>query len=334
MTQQWTSEGVLEIARAFQPACVLVAGAELGLFDALAKGAGTAHDVSSRLGTDTRATTMLLDALTAMELLAKNGGRYEMVHGVADALTGSGSDSVLAMVRHMGTCLRHWAQLGNVTITGRRADRTPSIRGAEADMEAFIEAMNEISRAMAPGMVQALGPPVFQRLLDVGGGPGTWTIAFLECAPQAMATLFDLPDVIPIAQKHIVAAGLADRVRFVAGDFDADAALPGPADLAWVSAIVHMNSRDENRALFAKVRGALVDGGQILIRDVIMEESRTSPREGAMFAINMLVNTPGGGTYTFAELSEDLCASGFSDPVLVMRGDFMDSVVRAVRSSV
>ncbi|KKN34241.1 hypothetical protein LCGC14_0795400, partial [marine sediment metagenome] len=106
---------------------------------------------------------------------------------------------------------------------------------------------------------------------------------------------------------------------------------PTGADLAWVSAIVHMNSRAENRDLFAKVHAALVEGGRILIRDVVMDDSHTAPPAGAMFAINMLVNTPGGGTFSFPELSEDLRAAGFDDPALLRSDEFMNGVVQARR---
>ncbi|MGB2823376.1 MAG: methyltransferase, partial [Phycisphaerae bacterium] len=157
------------------------------------------------------------------------------------------------------------------------------------------------------------------------------TIAFLRAAPDARATLYDLPGTLPIAEKHLAAAGLLDRVDLVAGDFYADEALPSGADLAWVSAIAHQGSRGQNRELFAKVHAALASGGRVLVRDVVMDESRTSPAGGAMFAVNMLVNTPGGGTFTFRELSEDLAAAGFADPVLLRQDDFMGSVVQATK---
>ena len=115
------------------------------------------------------------------------------------------------------------------------------------------------------------------------------------------------------------------------GDFHADAALPPGADLAWVSSVVHMNSRQANRRLFAKIHAALVEGGRILIHDVVMDDSRTAPLLGAMFAVNMLVHTPEGGTYTFAELREDLVAAGFRRPVR-LRGEMRYAVIRAVKS--
>ncbi|MHC4563918.1 MAG: methyltransferase [Planctomycetota bacterium] len=331
MTRQWTVDEILDVARAFQPACVLAAGAELGLFDALADNPCTAEDLAGELNTDTRATIMLADALTAMQFLTKADGEYSLAPGVSDALTETGPQSVLAMVRHLANCLRSWAQLAEVVRTGRPAERTPSVRGAEADLTAFIEAMKDISRRMADDLVAAIGPPEFSHLLDIGGGPATWTIAFLGARPEASATVFDLPDVVSIARRHVEAAGLSDRVSFAAGDLHADDPLPTGADLAWVSAIVHMNSREQNRDLFAKTHAALADSGRILIRDVLVDASRTRPPGGAMFAINMLVNTEGGGTYTVEELSEDLTASGFREVRLLQEGVFMDSVIEAVK---
>ena len=331
MARNWTGKDVLETARAFQPACVLAAGAELGIFDALAETPLTSGDLAARVRGDPRATAMLADALTAMGLLTKQGERYAAAPGIRDCLTERGALNVLAMVRHLANCLRSWAQLAGVVRSGLRADRAPSVRGKEADLEAFIEAMNDVSRSQAPGLVKALGPLRFRHLLDVGGGPGTWTIEFLRAFPGTRATLFDLPEVIPIARRHIAAAGLEDRVTLAPGDLEADGPLPSGADLAWVSAIVHMNSREENRRLFAKVHAALKEGGRILIRDVVMEEDRVNPAEGAMFAVNMLVNTPAGGTFTFEELKEDLLAAGFRGPRFLLKGSSMDSVVEAVK---
>ena len=131
-----------------------------------------------------------------------------------------------------------------------------------------------------------------------------------------------------MARRRVAAAGLLHRVRLAAGDFMRHA-LPSGVDLAWVSAIVHQNSRAQNRALFAKVFQALTPGGHIAIRDILMEESRTHPVAGALFAVNMLVATEGGGTFTFAELREDLEAAGFIQTALRRQDEAMNSIVVA-----
>ncbi len=330
MARHWTADEVLELVRGFQPACIVVAAAELDMFSALVGEAKTAELLSEQLDTDLRGTRILTDALVALGLLEKQADRYALAGGVADVLVQAGAEQAISMVRLLGNCMRRWDQLAEVVRSGKPAERAPSILGAQVDMESFIEAMNEICLRTAPGLVAELGPPRFKRLLDIGGGSGTWTIAMLRATPRATAVIFDLPDVIELARRRIGETDLADRVSFVAGDLYSDN-LPAGADLAWVSAIVHQNSRQQNRELFAKVFSALDAGGRVLIRDVVMDESRTSPPTGAIFAVNMLTATSGGGTFTLAELSQDLASAGFKDVTLVRKDPGMNSVVEATK---
>ena len=330
MTKTWTAEDVLRVSGGFQAPCVLAAGADLGVFGALAGQPMAAEALAGKLGADARATRVILDALAAMGLLMKTASVYALAPGVADTLTDTGRDSVVAMVRHRANCLRRWVQLAEVALSGKPGERRPSIRGAAADTESFIGAMEDVSAPVAARLVGALAPHTFRHVLDVGGGPATWSIALLRAAPEATATLFDLPDVVPLAERRLREAGLLDRVTLVPGNLYTDP-LPAGADLAWVSAIIHMNSREQNRELFAKVHAALDDGGQIVVRDVVMDESRVRPVAGAFFAVNMLVATPGGGTYTFAEIRDDLESAGFIAPALVRQGEFMDFLVRATK---
>ncbi len=328
MVKKWTAEEVLEMARLFQPACVLAAAADLDVFSPLHEKPMTAQALASDLGTDSRATTILLDALAAMEFLTKQSNNYSVPEDVAKLLTEKSANSVLPMVRHLANCLRRWAVLASVTQTGKPAERTPSIRGEAADQAAFIGAMHNISGQIADEVVEKLQPLKFDHLLDIGGASGTWTIAFLSAVPEAKATLFDLTPVISMAEQRIADAGLGDRVSLVPGDFYTDD-LPDGADLAWLGAICHQNSREQNRALFSKIHKALNDDGVVVIRDVVMDPSHTSPKGGAMFAVNMLVNTQEGGTYTFDEYSHDLSEAGFGQVKLVHQDEFMNSLIRA-----
>ncbi len=162
----------------------------------------------------------------------------------------------------------------------------------------------------------------------MGGGSGTWTMAFLRADPNVKATWFDLPFVVPLVQRRLRRAGFLSRVWLVAGDFYEDN-LPTGADLVWVSAIVHQNSRAQNRDLFRKAFRALQPGGHIAIRDIVMQSSRTQPVRGALFAVNMLVATKGGGTFTFRELREDLESAGFRNVTLARPDAEMNAVVIA-----
>jgi SAM-dependent methyltransferase len=224
--------------------------------------------------------------------------------------------------------LRNWTQLAWVVKAGIPGPRMASIRGFDADRAAFVAAMHVVSGPIADELVARIGSLPFKHLLDVGGASGTWTMAFLRANARARATIFDLPDAIQQARQRFTGTEFADRVAFAAGDFYRDELPPG-ADLAWVSAIIHQHGREETRDLFAEVCRGLDPGGHIAIRDVVMELDRTRPAFGAMFAINMLVNTDRGDTYTFAEISEDLQAAGFSAVEHRVRAEDMTSVVVA-----
>jgi len=134
-----------------------------------------------------------------------------------------------------------------------------------------------------------------------------------------------------MARERLESEGLLDRVTLVAGDY-CEEELPREHDLALLSAIIHSNSPEENLDLYRKAFRSLNPGGRILIRDHVMEPGRTRPRDGAIFAINMLVGTSGGGCYTFREIEEGLSQAGFVQIRLIRQGEHMDAVVEGIKS--
>lgn len=319
---------ILEMMNGFRASCVMGAAAELDLWTLLDEQSLTAKQLAEKLQSDLRATTMLLDAVVALQLLEKHEGGYSVPRELRNWLTKDAEGTVLPMLQHASNIMRGWSQLAWTAKGGIPMPRPSSIRGPEADRASFIAAMHSISEPMADGLVAQLGPLTFRHLLDVGGASGTWTLAFLRAVPTATATIFDLPNTITQARQRLANTEFTPRVTLAAGDFYADD-LPEGADFAWVSAICHQHSRQHNRKLFAKVFKALAPGGRIAIRDIVMEPCRTQPREGALFAINMLVNTDTGGTFTLEEYAEDLKAAGFENPRLLVKHEAMNSVVVA-----
>jgi cyclopropane fatty-acyl-phospholipid synthase-like methyltransferase len=184
-------------------------------------------------------------------------------------------------------------------------------RGSEW-LESFLGAMDVFAREAAPQVAAAVGLSGVRRMLDVGGGAASYAIAFAQAEPELTAVVFDLPNVVPIAQRHIRRAGLEARLTTQAGDYRTDTFGSG-FDLALLSAIVHSNSFEENADLVRRCYDALVPGGRLVIRDFIMSPDRTQPAPGALFAINMLVSTEGGGTYTEAEMRAWLETAGFRE---------------------
>lgn len=330
MTPLNTPEAVLKLARQFMESRILLTAAELNLFTPLAETPHTAEQLSGRLGCDTRALAILLDALAAMGLVEKRDGAYRTPPSAAPFMSGGSPRSVIPMILHAAHLWESWSDLTPV-VRGTGPSRAPasSARGAD-ELSAFIGAMHVVGLSLAERIVAVIGPGPARNLLDVGGASGTYTIAFLRAAPGMKATLFDRPEVIPMARVRFSEAGLLDRVRLAAGDFYRDE-LPGGHDLALLSAIIHQNSPEENRELLGKAFRALVPGGRIVIRDHIMDPDRTQPRDGAIFAVNMLVNTEGGSTYTFEEVRAWLEGTGFANVRFLQKGERMDGLVEAIR---
>jgi hypothetical protein len=133
-----------------------------------------------------------------------------------------------------------------------------------------------------------------------------------------------------MARRRLKKEGVLHRVTLTPGDFYRDE-LPSGHDLAFVSAIIHQNSLEQNLSLFVKVFRSLNPGGRIIIRDHVMAPDRTSPKDGAIFAVNMLLSTTGGNTYTFDEIKDGLTQAGFIRARLLRAGEHMDSLVEAFK---
>ncbi|MCU0962670.1 MAG: acetylserotonin O-methyltransferase [Pirellulaceae bacterium] len=319
---------LLELMRGYQVPCLLAAAVDLDILDALGTASRTASSVATATGCDQRAVTLLLDALAAVGILIKSDEHYALAPSTAPWLQASSPHNVLAMLRHQANCLRRWARLPWTIRTGVPQSPGPSVRGEDADQASFIEAMHVISRGVAQSLVDEVHPGGVQCVLDLGGASGTWTLAWLGAEPAARAIIFDLPQVIPLARHRLAGTPWAKRIELVGGDFYQDNLPPG-ADLAWVSAIIHQNSPEQNRSLYRRVAAALRPSGWIYIRDMVLEPSRIQPVAGALFAINMLSATAGGNCYTLDEIRDDLQSAGFRDVELVRRDEGMHSVVRA-----
>jgi predicted O-methyltransferase YrrM len=287
------------------------------------------QQICEDLSSDRRGTEALLNALVALGLLVKQGGAFRTRPGFEEALSRSAPESVLPMILHMAQLWDRWGKLTEIVLGGEKAHSIEALERDAEGIKAFIGAMHTIGRGMARGVVSRLDLSDRENMIDVGGGSGVYTIAALRAAPQLRATLFDRPLVTDIARDKLDEEGLLDRVTLVSGDFYSDP-LPGGHDLALLSAIIHQNDPTQNVALYRKIVDALVPGGTLVIRDHVMSDDHTKPVAGALFAVNMLVNTPGGSTYSFDEIGEDLEAAGFADPKLIHRGE-MDSLVIARR---
>ncbi len=334
MSQEWNSEKLLKITGMFVKPRILITAAQLDLFSILENSPRDVESLSHEKGWNSRALTILMDALTALEVISKRGdGRYHIDPSVAGLLSKDRDDTILPMVLHRGSMWESWSYLTEIVRSGHAAGIKDVDAKSDEDMESFIGAMHVVGRHLAQKIANSIDLSRFSRMLDVGGGSGVYTMAFLKVAPHMSAMLFDLPRVVEIARTRLTEEGFIDRVELVSGDYNTDQ-LPGGHDLVLLSAIIHINSREGNQTLFKRAFESLTTGGSILIRDYFMDASRTSSVEGAIFAVNMLAATPEGNTYTFEEVKDDLETAGFVNIQMIHEGgDRMDQVLAAEKSA-
>ena len=306
-------DAIMGMARAFMESRVLLSALELDLFTALGDGA-TAGQVAAARRTDAGATARLLNALVALGLLVKAGDVFSPTPAAARFLArGAGDDSVDALL-HQSSLWDTWSGLTEAVRTGRPAPREEMSRRGDDWTVSFIAAMHRGAAQRAPLVVQAVGAEGVSRLLDVGGGSGAYSIAFALASPSLSAVILDLPTVLPIAEGHVAAAGLAGRVATRAGDLRRDDLGTG-FDLVLLSSICHMLDRDDNRDLLRRAFAALSPGGRVVVSDFLLGGDRASPRQAALFSINMLVGTTSGDCYTEDEYASWLREAGFGDVV-------------------
>ncbi len=316
---------VVAEARGFMKSRVILTAAELNFFTRLDEKPCGAGELAREKGLDARAVTRVLDCLVMFGLLEKQDDIYKPTENGA-FFSALHPQTVLPMVLHMNRLWDTWSDLTEVVKEGGHPELKPGISIDDESWKSFIGAMHVAGRELARKISDDYDLSGFKRLLDIGGASGTYTIAFLLRNPAMTAVLFDLENVIPMARERLTKEGLENRVDLVAGNFY-EGELPKGCDLALLSAIIHQNSPARNLELYTKILRALEPGGTLLIRDHIMEESRTKPPAGVMFAINMLVNTRDGDTYTFKEVKEGMERAGFANVQQVRHGEEMDCLV-------
>ena len=301
----------MEMAWGFQNSRILLTAYELELFTALGDKSATSAEVARSLGTDERATDRLMNALCAIGLLQKEDGRFSNTPLAARFLV-RGEPDYAEGVMHIAHLWDTWSTLTDAVRSGTRTIPWPEGEQGKKWIDAFIAAMHWFAGQRAHEIVGLIEMDGVARVLDVGGGSGAYSMAFVAAREGVTARVFDLPAVVPLTEKYVDQEGFSDKVGTVAGDFTTDE-LGSGYDLVFVSAIVHANSPDENERLIRKCADALNPGGRVVVQDFIMDEDRTAPAFGALFALNMLVNTAAGDTYTEREIRTWMEHAGLSE---------------------
>lgn len=304
--RKWSGE-VSNLANAFRKSQILFTAFEAGIFDLLDE-ASTAKEIAQTLQWSERGISLLLGGLLSLELVTLTGDRYQNTPMASACLKTGGAAYQGNLMYHTMNGREAWAALPERVRTGT-CPPTVQQRSGEA-LKNFILGMRNIAQMSARECMQAVDLSEYRHMLDLAGGPGTYGITFQQQCPQLHVTLFDRPDVITIAEEQVKEAGLCDRFSFIRGDCHVDDLGKG-YDLAFLSNIIHSFGDEENARLIQRVYDALEPGGRLIIKDFILDNDRQGPAYGLMFALQMLVHTPAGNTYSFDELQSWTDAAGF-----------------------
>jgi len=295
---------IRKIWGSFRQARVLLTANNYRIFDHLKKPV-SAVSVSKKIKTDLRATTILLDALTGMGLLKKKNKRYQNTNTASRFLVSGNPHYQGNIIRHAETLWQNWSGLDEVLKTGKPYWKA-------RDHEAFIFGMHDLASLKVDKVLKSIGLKDVRTVLDLGGGPGTYSIEMAKKGIQV--TLFDRPETVAIAKTVVsnTTLRLKGQINFIEGDFIYDNIGNG-YDLIFASQILHAVSDKENVQLLKKCKGALNKNGRIVIQEFRISKDMTQPLQSALFSVNMLVNTVGGRCYSPDEMKDWLTKAGMKN---------------------
>jgi ubiquinone/menaquinone biosynthesis C-methylase UbiE len=306
-------ELLLQLSFSYAPSSVLSAGVSSGVFSHIAAGKRSVEEISRAAGASQRGMQMLLDALAGLQLLGKSGDRYELMPVSAEFLVSDRPNYIGEMMRTERSW-QAWSNLAEVVRTGEPFQRVEAQDRAEDFFPMLVRGLHVINSQPARRMAEVLGAGTTHRGLravDVACGSGIWGIAIAEADKEAHVTAQDFSGLFETTRHYLKRHNVEDRFDFLPGDLKEVDFSEGSYDLALLGNIVHSEGEASSRDLFKRLYRALSPGGRIVIIDMIPNNERTGPPFALFFALNMLVNTGVGGTYTLEEYTRWLNDAGF-----------------------
>jgi SAM-dependent methyltransferase len=307
-TEEWTPGKLLGIAGNYWIACALQAGVKLGIFSLMGRQSLNGEEVAQKINGDPRGVSMLLNALTAMDLLTKKDGIYANTPFSSSFLSKESPQYIGFMIMHHHHLMPSWAQLDQAVVTGRPIRGRASFED-ETVRESFLMGMFNMAMMLAPHLASVIDLSGKKHFLDLGGGPGTYAIHFCLKNPGLKATVYDLKTTRPFAEKTIARFGLTERIAFQDGDY-VGGDIRETFDVAWLSQILHGEGPEEAQRIIQKAVSVLEPGGQILVHEFLLNNTLDGPLHPALFSLNMLLGTAHGQSYSEQQVMDMLATAG------------------------
>lgn len=307
-TQEWNPDKLLALSGYYWKSFTLHAAIKLGIFTAIGTEQLTGEEIAQRLSGEKRGVITLLNALSAMNLIIKEGDKYSNTPVGMSFLSKDSPEYIGYMIMHHHHLSESWSKLDKAVRVGSSVRSRLSYDDEEV-RESSLMGMFNNAMNLAPRLVDAIDLSDRLHLLDLGGGPGTYAIYFCLHNPQLKATVYDQPTTRPYAAGTIEKFGLTGQIDFVAGDYLSED-LSGSYDVAWLSQILHAEGPRDCQRIIEKAVSVLEPGGMIIVHEFILDNSRDGPLFPALFSLNMLLGTTNGRSYSEMEIMEMLAKAG------------------------
>jgi SAM-dependent methyltransferase len=309
-----TPKKIAELAWGYAAPLILEAAIRNRVFDSLDSGPKTIEEVHAATGASTRGLSAVMNALCGLELLDKDAqGRYSLTPESSTFLVSTKPSFFGGLLLHTSEqLLPKWLHLTEIVRTGKPASSVNQEKAGAEFFEQFVADIFPMSYPSALALATALHLSK-DNVLDLAAGSGVWGIALAQSGPGVRVTAVDWPDVLPVTKRTVARFELEDRFNFIPGDL-LSADFGSGYTVATLGHILHSEGEERGRKLLAKVFAALAPGGTIAIAEFLVNADRKGPVTPLFFAVNMLVNTDDGSTWSFEEISEWLLAAGFTNP--------------------
>jgi SAM-dependent methyltransferase len=304
-----TPDRIFELAQGFMASKHLFAASELGLFEALGEGPTNLAGLAARTGLTQRTARISADAMVALGLLERHGDRYANTPVAATFLSGAAPADFRPLLKFWDKLsYPAWTDLAGALGRGRPRQEIFEIDDELVPvMSAGIEAATAGACRALPGVA---GLPVGSRVLDIGGGTGSWAIALAEADPELTATVFELPEVAAVASERLHASGLSARIDVRAGDL-LTGDVPHGYNVFLLANVVHYYTSETNQAILRGIRAAAEPGARLLLADFWTDPTHTQPVPAALMAGEFAIHLNDGDVYSVEEGAAWLGAGGW-----------------------
>lgn len=310
-------ERLIQMASAFYESQILFTAIDAGVFDTLhARKTCTAAELAATQNLDSRGARLLLDGCVALGMLVKEGDQYRNGAEAETFLVSGAPGDLTRAMRYNRDVYNAWGKLHQFVRTGKPVEEPDEHLGDNRERtRTFVHAMHGRAMGIGRAVVPQLELHGCRRLLDVGGGPGTYSVLIAQQYPEIDCTVLDLPVVIEFADELIAAQGMSERVSTMPGNYR-EVAFPDDQDAILFFGMFHQESKQTIRDLLRKAWHALNPGGSVYVLDMMTDESYTKPVFSALFAVNMALTTDNGWVFSDKDLQTWFRECGFVDTTI------------------